>query len=464
MPFTAAGIAFTADGGVALGKTPTAIRPRQPGQPLRIIEATDLDQWSDRRDAQAKLPELINRLIRAEVGAAAGPTFPSGESVQFQGWDGVCDIEKGMGYVPSGRSVWELSTQSKSPAKKAGQDFKKRTIATSADEQGSTSFVLVTTRRQSSKERNAKEWQKESHWRDVRILDADDLVQWIEMHPRVANWLAAQIGKRSEGTLQLEDVWEEWAHSTLPTMSTARVLAGRDEEAAKIHRWLQDPPAVLPLQAETIDETVAFLYAAIDQYPPAYRAPDLARTIVATSAATARILGDGPSPLVLVLMATEPGLAERLAARGHHVYVAYGAEAGPIADLSPLPHPPKIEIEWALNVPLPRSLNDVPHLRVLGRPIKFGEGAGWIGNQVGRITGTTGTASHANVTAGYRRRSVDNFCHRMTAPRAKITGAGSAYLVQALQGKRDASPFAPKDRGITLTRSAAFSSARFPAP
>jgi hypothetical protein len=47
-------------------------------------------------------------------------------------------------------------------------------------------------------------------------------------------------------------------------------------------------------------------------------------------------------------MEAEPGLAERLAARGHHVYAAYGAEAGAPADLPQLARPPRADIEWAL--------------------------------------------------------------------------------------------------------------------
>jgi transcriptional regulator with XRE-family HTH domain len=343
-----AGIVFTAGGAVAGGKHDRALAARPNGQPIRLIGATDLDHWSDRRDAQEQLPELISRLIRAEAGHAARLRFPSGEGVQFRGWDGACEIDQGTVYVPPGRSVWELSTQSRDPPKKAAQDLKKRTAATDADEQASTSVVLVTSRRLSDKDRHEKAWRKLGQWREVRVIDAEDLVHWIELHPAVGNWFAALMGKRPEGVLQLEDVWEEWARSTHPEMSPQLLLAGRDEDAAKIHRWLQDTAEVVSFQGESIEEAVAFLFAAVDQFPGDDRARYLVRAIVATSAAAARILGDGPSHLILVLMEAEPGLAERLAARGHHVYAAYGAGAGAPADLPQLARPPRAEIEWAL--------------------------------------------------------------------------------------------------------------------
>ena len=345
----AAGIAFTAGGAVAGGTHVLAPATQPGGQPIRLVDATDLDHWSDRRDAQEQLPELVSRLIRAEAGHAARLRFPSGEGVQFRGWDGVCEIDQSTGYLPAGRSVWELSTQSRDPAKKAAQDLKKRTAATDPDEQADTSVVLLTSRRLSDKERHEKAWRKVGQWRDLRVIDAEDLVHWIELHPAVGNWLAVLMGKRPEGVLQLEDVWEEWARSTHPAMSPQLILAGRDEDAAKIHRWLlEESQAVMPLQGESIEEAVAFLYASIDQFPSDYRGRYLVQAIVATSAATARTLGDGPSPLILILMEAEPGLAERLAARGHHVYAAYGAEAGAPADLPQLARPPRADIEWAL--------------------------------------------------------------------------------------------------------------------
>ena len=78
--------------------------------------------------------------------------------------DGYCE-DQGTVYVPPGRSVWELSTQSRDPPKKAAQDLKKRTAATDADEQARTSVVLVTSRRLPDKDRHEKAWRKLGQWR-----------------------------------------------------------------------------------------------------------------------------------------------------------------------------------------------------------------------------------------------------------------------------------------------------------
>jgi hypothetical protein len=61
------------------------------GSPIRWIEASDLSDWAERRDGQDGLPELLSQLILATSGHTATVHFPSGDSVQFAGWDGRTD-------------------------------------------------------------------------------------------------------------------------------------------------------------------------------------------------------------------------------------------------------------------------------------------------------------------------------------------------------------------------------------
>ena len=322
----------------------------KPTQPVRLVDSTDIAEWSARRDGgQARLPELLSRLILSEVGRDARLRFPTGDSVQFSGWDGVCETETfaATPRVPAGRSVWEVSTR-KDVAKKGNADFRKRTEATDEEFQRELVFFFVTTKRWPQKDQRAKGWKQASAWRDVRILDCDDLVQWIELHPAVGNWFASLIRKRPDGSLRIEDVWEEWSLSTAPPMSVDLLLTGRDEDAARIHRWLREPPKSLPLQAESVQEAISFLYAAIDCFPKGYRDQYFARVVVPTTSSFARQLGDSSAPLIVVLTESDPGLAERLCARGHHVFVAYGGEFAPRDDLPTLERPKRADIEWAL--------------------------------------------------------------------------------------------------------------------
>ena len=343
----AAGVSFL-PGGAVIGPAPAAHRAAHPeGVPIRWVDATDLSQWADRRIAQGSMPELLTRLIRAATGLASKVIFPADESVQFAGWDGTCEVAVGTEHVPEGSSGWEIGTQRAKIIEKAEADYQKRSTEPLGLVTQNSTFVFVTPRRWPHKRQWAATKRAERKWFDVRAYDADDLVHWIELYPAVGNWLAVALGKRPEGVQQLEEAWEEWSLSTQVPLSTELVLVGRDEEAAQILRWLRDEPAVFSLQAELSDEAIAFLYATIGELPEPYRAEHYARCLIAGDADSARAIGDSLSPVITVLEDAEPGLARRLAARGHHVFIARGPGGAPYSGVQ-LSRPPYEAVEHAL--------------------------------------------------------------------------------------------------------------------
>jgi transcriptional regulator with XRE-family HTH domain len=343
----AAGVSFL-PGGAVIGPAPPMRRATNPGgTPIRWVNATDLSQWADRRIAQGSMPELLTRLIRAATGLAARLEFPADESVQFAGWDGTCEVDVGTEHIPGGSSAWEIGTQRTKIIEKADADYEKRSTEPLGLVTRNSTFVFVTPRRWSQKRRWVAAKRAERKWSDVRAYDADDLVHWIELYPAVGNWLAVALGKRPEGVQQLEEAWEEWSLSTQVPLSAELTLAGRDEEAAQILRWLRDDPAIFSLQAESVDEAIAFLYAAICELPEPYRTEHSARSLIVGDAEAARAIGDSLSPVVIVLEDAEPGLARRLAARGHHVFIAHGPGGGP-HDGMQLSRPPWDAVEHTL--------------------------------------------------------------------------------------------------------------------
>ena len=130
------------------------------------------------------------------------------------------------------------------------------------------------------------------------------------------------------------------ARSTRWRMTPEIMLAGRDQHATSILNWLYQPPATHAVQADSSQEAMAFLYAAIDQLPEPHRTFYLSRCLAATSAESARLLGSGPAPVVVMLDNGEPGLAARLVERGHHVYLTFGSIVGTPEAITKLPRPP----------------------------------------------------------------------------------------------------------------------------
>lgn len=343
-----AGVCFL-PGGAVIGPAPKMLpRNRTGGAPMRWIDGTDLIHWADRRDAHGGLPELLTRLVRAAAGTAAVIHFRADEGVHFSGWDGTCETQVGFQYVPSGHSGWEVSAQREGIAGKATGDFDNRTTDPIGLAPPSTTFVFATPRRWSEKEKWAQERQAEGKWADVRAYDADDLVHWIELFPAVGHWLAVRIGKRPAGLQQLDEVWGEWSLSTRWPLSSELIRSGRDEEQSRVLIWLQDDPSVLAVQGDSTEEVIAFLRATINELPPEYQLAYESHCLVANSLDAARALADSLSPLVVVLVEPDPGLAQRLVQQGHHVYLACGADNTFAGTPVRLPRPSRMSIESEL--------------------------------------------------------------------------------------------------------------------
>lgn len=319
-----AGIQFLPTGAVMGPAVPAFTAAGPPGAPVRWVTAKDLSSWAERIDGATSLPTLLSHLIQATHGSAVRLRFPSDEGVRHPGWDGRTSTETGSSYVPEGDAGWEISAQRSNIPQKANDDYRKRTTDPESLDPANATFVFVTLHHWPKKDEWAKARQKEGPWREVRAYDADDLVHWIERAPVVGLWLATRLGKRPSGTREMEEVWEEWSLATECPLTEELVLSDRDEDAAKVLRWLRGEPSVLSLQATTADEVVAFFHATLSELPPDYAAAYRARCLVATDAAAARDLANSPAPLILLLTDPEPGVARSLAQRGHYVLQAYG--------------------------------------------------------------------------------------------------------------------------------------------
>ncbi|MBB4245238.1 helix-turn-helix domain-containing protein [Rhizobium tropici] len=342
----AEGIAFRA-GGAVIGPTLPAFADRKDaGLPIRWVDATDLSQWAERRDGQGSLPTLLAKLARANRPILL--RFPSDEGVQHAGWDGVTEASEASEYIPLGVTGWEIGTQRDRIASKADDDYKKRSENPLGLIPAELTFIFVTPRHWPQKEMWAQKKRAENIWKDVRAYDGDNLVHWIELYPAVGLWLAIALGKRPAGALDLREYWLEWALATQWQLPSELVLCDRDESATRILRWLRGPSSVLAVKGESPAEVSGFVYAAINQLPANLAEYYLCRSLVVANSETARLIGDSATPLVIVVLDPEPGLAQALAKKGHHVLAAYGQDASSSGDAIVLERPARENIKIVL--------------------------------------------------------------------------------------------------------------------
>ena len=295
--------------------------PLSNGQPFRLVNSGDLLEWANRLDGRSGLPELIDRLVLASAGPDTIRHFPAGESTQAGGWDGTCVSPRAVANrVPIGSSGWELTVKG-GIDKKADGDFKKREEALDPATRQAMTFVFVVMRNWPGKEPWIARQRARGTFADVIALDVDDLVHWLDEHPGVQLWLAERIGRIPRTGIELlREAWERFALATVPPLSEAVLLAGRDDCATRVHAWLKASASVLTVHASTNDEASAFLWSALSVLPDDIRESYRMRTIVARTEDAARELSRVMRPMIIVMQGDDPGFAQSIAAKGHYVY------------------------------------------------------------------------------------------------------------------------------------------------
>jgi len=321
---------------------------------MKWITSTDITNWANtqQRQSQGTLPELVRRLILAHTANAVDEfDFPSGDSVATSGWDGRLKTPVVSPFFPSGSSGWEIGTE-KSAIKKAEADYTKRTANALGMTLTETTFVFVTPRSFPKRANWKTTKQATGTWKDVKVIAADGLEQWLDITPAVALWFARQIGKVvSNGIRDLEAVWEEWSTGTKPVMTPALVISGRTRDVDTIKKWIIGAPRILEVQGDHPDEALAFLYASIATLAETERVQALARCVVAENIGELRELTQAFQnyPLIIAVPGECINAASHAVDKGHHVFISMDSSVIGIRDILRLARPQRIEVEKILH-------------------------------------------------------------------------------------------------------------------
>ncbi|MBX3292260.1 MAG: hypothetical protein KF881_05120 [Acidobacteria bacterium] len=312
-----------------------------------LIDATDLNAWSNRNDSSAFLPQLLRTLILGTVSDVISISFRAGEGVAIGGWDGRLEVADGDAFVPAGRSVWELGTGREVKAK-ADDDYEKRKLDLLGCIPSETTYVFVTTRRWGGKDDWIKLRKAESFWKDVRAYDADDLATWLETSPHIHIWLSIVLGKHPEAAIDIAHYWSDWSQATDPPLTPELIVAGRGDIVDRIHNFLRKPPSAMALQSESRDEVLAFFAAALHLLPEDERESYLRRCIAVENLSAWRHLTASATPLLLALKSDEKGSVSSALENGHHVLIPLGKADAAHAQTVPIPRPRRVDMEAEL--------------------------------------------------------------------------------------------------------------------
>jgi hypothetical protein len=261
---------------------------------MQWIDENGLATWAKRLDARAFLPDMIADLIRASISDATRFRFPGGDAGQVRGWDGSLETLEAISFVPAGKSKWEFG--SGAGATKASADYNKRTGKTEPAEMAENTLVLVNLEKWDTPRELLTKWENdrraENKWKDVRYLDAVELVHWLDLHPAVAALYAREVlgTAPKDGALSTDEFWEMYSAQFKPRLSEKVIISDRQAVADSLLSKLAGPAQSFMLGAETAVEVVAFAVAAIRLAKPELRRALEVRTLIVESEAAARFL------------------------------------------------------------------------------------------------------------------------------------------------------------------------------
>lgn len=246
------------------------------------IDSTDIANWAGSHNAKGNLPWLIRKLIRATHIQITSLEAPKGDDVYIGGYDLVVNAESAGPYVPFGVSFWELGTDV-APKGKAEKDYVKRKNETKDYDPSHITYVFVTPRKWRDKEKWAKDKRDEKYWKDVQVLDAKNLEEWVELAPAIHIWFATIMGRNIEGLESLEEFWNEYSVGPDIKIPHSLLTVGREKQVAVVTKFYKESPDILAISANTTNEAIAFVAAVAIQNKDKTRDSIYSKTLIAKS-------------------------------------------------------------------------------------------------------------------------------------------------------------------------------------
>lgn len=295
---------------------------------MKLIDRTDIEDWAKKHEGKGYFPYLISKLVYFSTLPGAQINIPYGSAVYLPGWDGVIWSEQHRPYVPAGTSLWEFGTN-KDFKTKADKDFDKRAANPLGHDASDCTYIFATPRLWKGKEQWRLEKLKLNLWKDILVLDAVDLMQWLDHSGPAAVWFAREIGKAPmEGALDAEQFWAEWSTGDAGQLVPKIITAGRSTESDQLCGFLDGNPGIITVQAKTKTEALAFIIAAADSFGEDQKKRFFSKTMVAEKEESFRTLSlnYAKTPLNLIPKFDDRSLITAAVSQGHHVIIPAGAD------------------------------------------------------------------------------------------------------------------------------------------
>ncbi|TNE29086.1 MAG: hypothetical protein EP346_07060 [Bacteroidetes bacterium] len=223
------------------------------------LDPKDLETWALKYNSKAEFLLLLARLIKENTERSTKVRFPFGSGVALAGFDGEVHSPSAVGVIPEGLSLWEVGVNG--GKSKAEDDYKKRSEAEiDGLEKREAVFIFVTTKSWEGGKDWAEAKTKEGKWKEVVVLDAQDLSLLIADSPvSLRRFKDLSRSSFSDSIYTAEDYWRQLASTPLSELSPKVILAGRESEAFRLQEYLNGDPEMIYVVGESIDDATLFI-------------------------------------------------------------------------------------------------------------------------------------------------------------------------------------------------------------
>lgn len=284
-----------------------------------LASQIQIEQWAEKYDARAVLPQLVRKLISDTVPGIPRLRMEGNEHVDFGGYDGEVTSLVQTPFVPEGDSVWEFGV-SGNPKGKADDDYYKRTYEDSLGvDKASTTFVFITPRRWASGDKWAKSKKDENQWKNIIVLTSADIFATLESSPRTHVWFSEEIGLMANSVMTLSRWWGGFSGGTRGLLTSELLVAGREQQKDELlERITGASTSHIWLRAETVDDVLAFSVASIHTLDVEAQQEILDRALVVFEPGALRYFGDTEG--LLILLPFDDSLVRQAdLIHGHHI-------------------------------------------------------------------------------------------------------------------------------------------------
>lgn len=244
-----AAVASVVDGGISVGP--------------ELVSGGQLSEWAktQSRDAQEKLPELVGDLLLASGGVTV-TSMPSGDGVGNDGWDGVANVETSR-FLPRGPIGFEIGSGADFKSK-AQSDYQNRTNNPLGLNPAETTFVFVTPHRWKDSASWLAKKRTDNIWRDVLVVDADELERWLRAAPAVHIRISEHLGRSPRHAQTLGAWWERYRTQTDPPLPLAVFAAGRADQSKALLDFLDAPSGdAMTIKSTWLEDVYAFVHGVV---------------------------------------------------------------------------------------------------------------------------------------------------------------------------------------------------------